>query len=267
MAERAAREEAGGNGHLRLSVVIPVRDERRNVGPLAEEISACLEGTPWEWECLWIDDGSRDGTPEELGRVHAGDPRHAFVLLAGRYGQSVALAEGFRRAQGDLIATLDGDGQNDPAELPILVRHLLETGADMVNGRRVERQDSLTRRISSRIANAFRNRVTGERVRDVGCSLRVFRRECVERLPVFGGMHRFLPSLVRLRGFERILELPVRHRPRRHGEPKYGIRDRLWVGIADTLAVRWMQARMQLRRPELLKTSTGPAPRGRREDP
>ena len=225
---------------LDVSLVIPVRDEAENVAELGAEIARALDPQPWRWECVWVDDGSRDGTLPELARLHERDPRHRYVVLDGRYGQSAALAVGFRYARGAILATLDGDGQNDPAEIPRLLRILEQAEADLVNGWRRERRDPWLRRLSSRIANGVRDRATGDRIRDVGCSLRVFRRACVEGLFAFDGMHRFLPTLIRLNGFSRILEVPVSHRPRRHGRTKYGIRNRLWVGLADTWAVRWM---------------------------
>ena len=147
---------------------------------------------------------------------------------------------GFRAALGELVATLDADLQNDPADLPKLLAAL--DHADVVNGVRANRQDSWVRQLSSRIANGFRNWVTGESVSDVGCSLRVMRREYLDGVTMFRGMHRFLPTLLRLRG-ARVTEIPVTHRPRRHGESKYGIGNRLWVGLVDVFAVRWMQSR------------------------
>lgn len=225
------------------SVVIPVRDEAANIAALGAELSATLDRLPEAWECVWVDDGSTDGTSAELARLAARDARHRRVALPGGHGQSAALATGFGAARGELFATLDGDGQSDPADLPRMVRLLREEGLDVVNGYRERRRDNRVRRLSSRIANGFRNRLTGEQVRDVGCSVRVFRRGAVEGLLVFRGMHRFLPTLMRMNGFGRIAEVPVNHRPRRHGQTKYGIGNRLWVGIADTLAVRWMQRR------------------------
>lgn len=229
---------------LDLSVVVPVKDETENVEILAKEVSDALDPHPWRWECLWIDDGSTDGTLERLSRIRKRDPRHHWLALERNYGQSAALAAGFARARGAVLATLDGDGQNDPRGIPPLVERLLAADAHMVNGWRSDRKDDSVRRISSRVSNAFRNRMTGERIRDVGCALRAFRHECVVDVPVFKGMHRFLPTLVRLSGWDRIEEMPVPHRPRRFGATKYGIRNRLWVGLMDTFAVRWMQHRL-----------------------
>jgi dolichol-phosphate mannosyltransferase len=223
----------------RFSVVIPVMNEEETVADLAAEVTAALEPLGLEWECVWVDDGSTDRTRDILGKIAAERPRHRLVELDRNYGQSAALAVGFREARGEIIGTLDGDGQNDPADFPRLLERLEEGDADVVNGIREKRRDSWIRRRCSRIANGFRNRLTREKVTDVGCAIRVFRRECTEHLPVFKGMHRFLPTLFRMQGY-RITEMPVNHRPREKGQSKYGINNRLWVGIVDTLAVRWM---------------------------
>lgn len=229
---------------LRVSLVVPVKDEVENVAALGKEIAAAMECSPLTWECLWVDDGSTDGTAGVLRRLAEQDPRHRVLTLERNYGQSAAMAAGFSAARGDLLVTLDGDGQNDPADAPRLLELLLAENADMVNGRRAQRRDGLVRRIASRVANGFRNWLTGEHVQDVGCSLRAMRRGAVRNLFVFRGMHRFLPTLARLNGFDRILEAPVNHRPRLRGHTKYGIQNRLWVGLADALAVRWLQWRL-----------------------
>jgi len=162
------------------------------------------------------------------------------IALDGRHGQTAALDAGFRAVRGEVTVTLDADLQNDPADIPSLLAWL--DRADVVNGVRQRRRDSVVRRLSSRIANGVRNRVTGEAVTDVGCSLRVMRSEYLRRVKLFRGMHRFLPTLLRMEG-ARVVEVPVAHRARRYGASKYGIRDRLWVGLTDLAAVRWMQAR------------------------
>ncbi len=226
-----------------VTFVVPVKDEVDNVGTLAAEISAAMADSTRSWECVWVDDGSTDGTGSALERVAAEDPRHRLVSLGRNCGQSTAMAVGFSRARGELLVTLDGDGQNDPRDVPRMIELLVDSGADVVNGWRRTREDGLVRRISSRVANGFRNWLTDEQVRDVGCSLRVMRREAVRHLFVFRGMHRFLPTLARLNGAERILEVPVHHRPRLRGTTKYGIHNRLWVALADAFAVRWLQAR------------------------
>lgn len=228
---------------LDVSLVIPVKDEAENVLLLADEIRAAMGPTAWSWECVWVDDGSSDGTGDLLRRAAAQDPRHRVLALERNFGQSAAMACGMSAARGRLLVTLDGDGQSDPADVPGMVSLLLDRGVDLVNGFRARREDSVVRKLSSRIANGFRNWVTGEQVRDVGCSLRVIRRDVVRHLFVFRGMHRFLPTLMRLNGLGRTLEVPVHHRPRLRGKTKYGINNRLWVGLADLFGVWWLMRR------------------------
>lgn len=227
-----------------VTIVIPVKDEEENVADLAMEINVAIAYMDLSWECIWVDDGSTDATAKILRRLHANDPRHRFIILTQNFGQSAALVVGFENSLGNIIVTLDGDGQNNPADIPRLIEVLQSEGADMVNGIRKKRQDPFLRRLSSKIANGFRNWVTGDRVTDVGCSLRVFRSQCVKRIPLFKGMHRFFPTLVRMQGFTHIIEAPVGHRPRLRGTTKYGIQNRLWVGLADLAAVKWMQRRL-----------------------
>jgi dolichol-phosphate mannosyltransferase len=227
-----------------ISIIVPVKDEEKNISVLAGEINAAMEKINLSWECVWVDDGSTDYTLREIKSLNYASPHHHWVSLAKNFGQSAAMAAGFQNASGSLLVTLDGDGQNDPADIPALVNRLISDGADLVNGWRKTREDSIVRKISSKIANAYRNKMTKENIKDVGCSLRAFRRECVEHVPVFKGMHRFLPTLIRIAGFEKIVEMPVNHRPRKQGKTKYGIHNRLWVGLADTVAVYWMQRRM-----------------------
>jgi dolichol-phosphate mannosyltransferase len=236
-----------------VSIIIPVKDEEENVDILANEINAAMNNADLSWECVWIDDGSTDTTAEKLKNLCSKDPRHRFILLARNFGQSAALSVGFQNALGNIIASLDGDGQNDPADIPRLIEILQKQDADMVNGFRQKRHDSFVRKMSSRIANSFRDWVTGDKVTDVGCSVRVFRSKCVKRIPLFKGMHRFFPTLVKVQGFTRIIESPVYHRPRIRGKTKYGIQNRLWVGLADLAAVKWMQSRLVF--PELQSMS------------
>lgn len=224
-----------------LSVVIPVYDEEASLALLHAELDAALRGVAGGVEILYVDDGSRDASLARLRELAARDPRVRVVALEGNHGQSAAFEAGFRRARGEVVATLDADGQNDPADLPRLLARLGD--ADVVNGVRTGRRDSLVRRLSSRVANGFRNRMTDESVRDVGCSLRVMRREFLERVKLWRGMHRFLPTLLRYRGYS-VVEHPVSHRPRVAGVGKYGIGNRAWKAFKDLLAVRWMRDRM-----------------------
>src|SRR5262245_5367488 len=179
-----------GPASIDVSVVIPVRDEALNIDPLGAEIDAAMRATPWSWECVWVDDGSADGTLTELIRLHSVDPHHRFVQLDGHCGQSAALGIGFAYARGAMIAMRGGDGQNDPADLPRLVALAIDKDLDLVDSYRERSRFGAVRRISSRFANAFRNRLTGENVRDVGCSVRVMRRGCLDGILVFKGMHR-----------------------------------------------------------------------------
>ncbi len=223
-----------------LSIVVPVRDEEDSLEPLHAEIDAALGGLAGGFELLLVDDGSRDGSLARMQRIAERDPRVRVIALDGNHGQSAALDAAFRRVRGEVTATLDADLQNDPADIARLLPHLDQ--ADVVNGVREGRRDGLVRRLSSRIANGFRNWATDEHVTDVGCSLRVVRSELLQRVKLYRGMHRFLPTLLRLEG-ARVVEVPVTHRPRRHGTSKYGIRNRMFVGLVDVFAVRWMQRR------------------------
>jgi glycosyltransferase involved in cell wall biosynthesis len=221
-------------------VVIPVFDERDNLEPLHRELDAALADVGGGVEFLYVDDGSRDGSAEALAALAKRDERVRVLRFAENRGQTAAFDAGFRAARGELVATLDADLQNDPADLPRLLAAL--DRADVVNGVRVGRRDGFVRKLSSRIGNGFRNWMTHETVSDVGCSLRVMRASFLRRVKLYRGMHRFLPTLLRMEG-ARVIELPVSHRPRRHGRSKYGIANRLFVGLADVLAVRWMQSR------------------------
>lgn len=226
---------------LSLSVVVPVRNEAPNVLALAVEIESALATLP-AWECIWIDDASSDDTRAQLQSLCVPGSCHRLFRFTRHRGQTAALLAGWRVARYEFVGSIDGDRQNDPADLPRLLRLAIESGVDMMNGVRAHRHDSWVRRVASRIANGFRNKVTGDRVTDVGCSVRVLRRSFVAGIPPLRNMHRFLPTLVRIAG-GRVGEAPVAHRPRVAGRTKYGINNRLWVGIVDTLAVRWMTRR------------------------
>lgn len=240
----------------RLSIVIPLLNEAENLEPLAVELAAALDGLEYGYEVLFVDDGSSDDSPAVLARLAAADDRLRVLRQPENRGQSAAFAAGFQHARGELIATLDADLQNDPADLPRMLAELDD--CDVVCGVRTDRHDSFVRRASSRIANGVRNRLTGESITDVGCSLRVMRAAHARHVPLFDGMHRFLPTLLRLEG-ARIKEVPVSHRPRLRGESKYGIHNRLWRALADLFAVRWMQRRW-IDRQAAVEVETGPAP-------
>jgi glycosyltransferase involved in cell wall biosynthesis len=223
-----------------ISVVVPVFNERDNLATLAGEIRGALLPLGRPYEVVFVDDGSTDGSGLALAALRASDPAVRVVSFRRNAGQSAALDAGFRHARGAVVVTLDADLQNDPADIPRLLDAL--DGYDAVAGVRVRRRDGLVRRVSSRVANYVRNRLSQETISDTGCSLKAFRRDALERIFPFDGMHRFLPTLLKMEGF-RVRELPVGHRPRVHGDSKYGIGNRLIPSFVDLLAVRWMKRR------------------------
>ncbi|HEY3280590.1 MAG TPA: glycosyltransferase family 2 protein [Gemmatimonadales bacterium] len=225
-----------------LSLVIPVYNERENLTPLVAEIGAALRGR--RYEVVAVDDGSTDGSLELLKDLKmAGDhPELHLVALERHAGQTAAFAAGFRAARGRIVVTLDADLQNDPADIPGLVDALERTGATAVAGYRAARRDTPWKLVQSRIANGVRNWLNGETIRDTGCSLKAFRADAVRALPLFNGMHRFLPTLIKMHGGT-VAEVPVGHRPRRFGVTKYGMWNRVFRSLADAFAVRWMQRR------------------------
>lgn len=222
-----------------VSIVVPAYNEEESLPVLVGEIRAALAGRAAE--ILLVDDGSTDRTAAVALELAAADPALRLLRLTRNSGQSAALAAGWRAARGAVVVTLDADLQNDPAEIPRLLAKLAE-GWDVVSGVRRNRQDTWVRLMSSRIANGVRNWATKDQVTDVGCTLRAARREFLVDLPMFTGMHRFLPTLLKMQG-ARTTEIPVNHRARRFGVAKYGIGNRLFRAVADLLAVRWMQKR------------------------
>lgn len=226
-----------------LSVVFPVYNEEENLPILLGEIASALNGTGWTYEIVAVDDGSTDRSLDILRRSRDDYPTLRVLALEKNSGQSAALDAAWRAARGRLVVSLDADLQNDPADIPPMVRRLEESGADMVVGVRVSRRDTWSRRMQSKIGNSVRNWITGDRITDTGCSLKLARREAIEPVRLFTGMHRFLPTLVRYAGFK-VIETPVNHRPRRYGTSKYGAMNRAFRGLADCFAVRWMGKRM-----------------------
>ncbi|RMG46151.1 MAG: glycosyltransferase [Acidobacteria bacterium] len=236
------RALSDGRRRPEVSIVLPAYDERESLPALLDELASELAGAPFSYEVIVVDDGSRDGTAEIADEAAARDPRVRALHLARNSGQSAAFAVGFRHARGEIVVTLDADGQNPPAEIPRLVA-AVRGGADVAAGYRATRRDSWWRRLQSRIANRIRNLLTHETIRDTGCSLKAFRAEFARDLPAFDGMHRFLPTLCRILGATTVVEVPVAHRPRRAGRSKYGMANRALRGLFDLLAVRWMQRR------------------------
>jgi dolichol-phosphate mannosyltransferase len=236
---------------MELSVVIPVRNEAPNIAPLVAEIRAALDGR-YDYEIVYVDDGSSDDTAAVVRALARSLPRLRLVRHAKSCGQSAAIQSGIKAARGHFIATLDGDGQNDPADIPKLVemaRVAPREPALLVAGLRFKRRDNAAKRVASRIANGIRARLLGDATQDTGCGLKVLRREAFLELPFFDHYHRFLPALV-LRNGGRVVSVPVNHRPRHSGRSNYGVFDRLWVSIVDLLGVMWLKRRGS--RPELV---------------
>jgi len=223
-----------------VSIVVPVRNEADNVGPLIAEIFRAVEGR-FACEVIFVNDGSTDATDERLRAEMAQRKNLRQLKHATSCGQSAAVRSGVRAARGKLVATLDGDGQNDPAFLPDLINALGGEGSriGLVAGQRVGRKDTGFKKLQSRIANAVRGAVLRDGTRDTGCGLKAFRREAFLALPYFDGLHRFLPALMRREGFD-IAYVDVVDRPRRAGVSNYGLFDRLWVGIMDLCGVWWL---------------------------
>jgi dolichol-phosphate mannosyltransferase len=228
---------------VQLSIVVPVRNEQENVLPLLAEIHAALESRA-EFEVVYVDDGSSDATPQRLAEAMQRYPRLRVLSHRESCGQSAALMSGFRAARGEWIATLDGDGQNDPADIPKLVaaRAGAQANLQLVAGYRKKRQDTWLKRISSRIANGVRSSLLGDATPDTGCGLKLILRTAVLELPFFDHLHRFLPAMVQRNGGATI-SVEVNHRPRTRGVSNYGLFDRLWVGIVDIFGVMWLQRR------------------------
>jgi dolichol-phosphate mannosyltransferase len=228
-----------------ISVVIPIKDERDNLLALTDQLIKVLQGRDESrtapFEIIYVDDGSTDGSSQILDRLAAEHCAVTVLHFDRNHGQSAGFDAGFKRSSGALVVTMDGDLQNDPEDIGLLLSYAKDY--DLVCGWRTERHDTLIRKISSRVANAVRSAVTGDRVHDTGCSLKVFRRRVIDRLQLFNGMHRFFPALALMHGFT-VTEVPVRHHPRRHGTSKYGVGNRLFKGLYDLIAVRWMQSRI-----------------------
>lgn len=218
-----------------ISVVVPLYNEEGNVAELQNQLATALAGR--DYELVLVDDGSSDRTVE---RVERGD-RVRLLRFEKNAGQSAAMHAGIHAARGAIIVTLDGDLQNDPADIPALVARLDE-GFDLVCGYRAKRKDTAFKRLQSRIANAVRSRFVGDGVRDTGCTLKAMRNECREALLPFNGMHRFIPALIRSMGW-RVTEMPVNHRPRVAGVSKYGFGNRAWRATMDMFGVRWLNSR------------------------
>jgi len=234
-------------GTPELSIVIPAYNEQDNVPLLADELRRELGARGIEsFEVIFVDDGSRDETAQRVRAEVARDPAHfRLIRLERNCGESAAMEAGLRGARADIVVTMDCDLQNAPADLPALVEPVRKGDADCACGWRADRMhgDTGWRLVQSRVANGIRNALSGDQIRDAGCTYRAFRRACVARVKLFRGMHRFLPTLIRLEGY-RVVEIPVRNRARVHGESKYGMWNRAFAAFYDLLAVRWMRSRV-----------------------
>jgi glycosyltransferase involved in cell wall biosynthesis len=228
---------------LDLSVVLPVYNEEESLPILWPELREVLDGLPITYEVVFVDDGSGDRSAEIVRGFRDVDPRVRLVRLKENAGETAATDAGFKASRGRQVVVMDADLQNDPHDIPRMLRELEQW--DAVTGWRVRRGDgdSLVRRISSRVANRIRNRLSDDTIQDSGCTFRAFRRECLRGLVLYRGFHRFVPTLLRMRGY-RVLEIPVNHRPRRFGQSKYGVMNRALVAFADLLVVRWMKSRL-----------------------
>jgi glycosyltransferase involved in cell wall biosynthesis len=231
----AAAGESLGRGSI--SVVVPVHDEERSIALLFEELQAALEPLGRAWEVIYVDDGSTDGSFAALTRLHAQHDEVGVVRLRRNFGKAAALMAGFTQAQGELVVTIDGDLQDDPAEIPPMLAKL-EEGFDLVSGWKTRRQDPWTRRLLSKVFNFTARRMSGLRLHDMNCGLKAYRAEVVRGLRLYGELHRFIPVLAHYRGY-RIAELPVNHRPRSHGRSRYGI-ERYLRGFFDLLSVSFL---------------------------
>jgi len=220
-----------------LSVVVPVHNEERSVALLYDELRSAIEPLDTDWETVFVDDGSSDGTFAALTRLHAGTDNVRVVRLRRNFGKAAALGAGFDQARGEIVVTIDGDLQDDPFEIPRLLAKLDE-GFDLVSGWKAHRRDPLSRRVLSRVFNWVTSLFSGVRLHDMNCGLKAYRAEVVHGLRLYGELHRFIPVLAHYRGF-RIAELPVNHRPREHGRSRYGI-ERYLRGFLDLLTVSFI---------------------------
>ncbi len=220
-----------------ISVVVPVHNEERSVALLLDELGSALDGIGRPWEAVFVDDGSTDGTFSALTRLHDAADNVRIVRLRRNFGKAAALQAGFEEARGEVVVTIDGDLQDDPAEIPRLLAKLDE-GFDLVSGWKAKRRDPLSRRIPSRIFNSVSGRMSGLRLHDLNCGLKAYRAEALHGLRLYGELHRFVPVLAHYRGF-RVGEVPVNHRPREHGRSRYGM-ERYVRGFLDLLTVTFM---------------------------
>lgn len=223
-----------------ISVVIPVFNEDENISILSSAIHTAMSDIGYSYECIFVDDGSTDESHKEMKRVCEENDNFRIVRLKDNCGQTAALDAGFKASRGKYIVMMDADLQNDPFDIPLLIVNI--DGYDMVYGWRFKRQDPLIKIVSGKVANYIRNKLTSENIKDTGCSLKIFRRECLNKIRLYNGMHRFLPTLFKMEGFS-VKEVRVKHNPRVFGKSKYNVRNRIFKSFLDLLAVRWMKKR------------------------
>jgi len=232
---------SGMEGHrVEISVVIPVYNEEENLPVLMARLSDVLGGLGKSYEIVFVDDGSTDGSRKILKEMASRHPQIRGLGFKRNCGETAAGTAGLKEAKGKIVITMDADLQNDPRDIPRMLEYLNDY--DMVTGWRQKREDSLVKRITSKIANRIRNCLSGETIRDSGCTFRAYKRECLQNLKLFKGMHRFIPTLVKMEGF-RVIEIPIAHHPRQFGVSKYTTWNRIWRAFIDLLAVRWMKSR------------------------
>ena len=223
-----------------ISIVVPLYNEVDNIEPLGNAILHAMKDASYEYEVVFVDDGSIDGSAEKAKAWCTAHNNFRSIHFKKNAGQTAAMDAGFKHAKGSYVVSMDADLQNDPADIPKLLEKL-ET-YDMVCGWRQKRNDPWLKRISSKVANAIRNKLSQEDIKDTGCSLKAYRKECLDKIKLFNGMHRFLPTLFRMEGFT-VTEVVVNHRPRRFGKSKYGVFNRAFRAFRDLLVVRWMKER------------------------
>jgi len=225
---------------IEISIVVPVYNEEKNLPILVPRLTEVLRGLGKSYEMVFVDDGSTDTSRQILKGMASQDPSIRVLAFKKNCGETAAGAAGLKEARGKVVVTIDADLQNDPKDIPTMLEYLKEY--DMVTGWRQKRDDSWVKRITSKIANSVRNRLSGEEIRDSGCTFRAYKRECLQNLKLFKGMHRFMPTLVKMEGF-RVIEIPIAHHPREFGVSKYTTWNRMWRAFVDLLAVKWMKSR------------------------
>lgn len=224
----------------RISVIAPIYNKKENIELLVEKIKTTLKDRFTSYEIILVDDGSTDGSSEPIEKIASTDPHIKDYHFTKNNGQTAALSAGFKYCTGDIVVTMDSDLQTDPEDIYLMLPYLDKY--DMVNGKRTTREDGFKRKISSLIGNRVRNFITKDNIKDTGCPLKLFKKDVVKSFYLFEGMHRFLPTLAKINGFS-VIEVPVHHFDRMYGKSKYGIRNRLWKGLKDAFAVRWMSKR------------------------